>query len=60
MKLYVLITLIGGTCGYILTTLGATIHTWQLWGILACMIAAYLVGSFRNREGDDEYKENDV
>ncbi len=44
---YLLTTLIGGAWGFILTTCGATINTWQFWGLLACLIAMYFVGSFK-------------
>ena len=41
----IITVLIGGVCGCMMTTIGATVNTWQFWGITACMAAMYLVGS---------------
>jgi hypothetical protein len=42
---YLLTALIGGAAGAFMTLAGLSFKDWQYWGIMACLVAMYIVGN---------------
>jgi hypothetical protein len=46
---YIFTFLIGGTAGAFMTLAGLSLSDWQYWGILACVVGMYCLGSWERR-----------